>query len=179
MKLLRVAALAAAGLLTAIAADQPAKTSEKDQGASQAASKSRHWPRVRFGGFALGAGYAHFSGRPYPYYGYYGYPYFSAYSPYYYDPFLFTPLHPGWFAGYAYAPGMGEVKLRTADKDALVYLDGALAGPAAKLKSMWLDPGAYNLEVRSGDRVFTQRIYVLSGKSLKIAATPKAGGSPR
>ena len=63
---------------------------------------------------------------------------------------------------------MGAVKLEGVDKNALVYLDGALAGRADKLKRMWLDPGAYDLELRTGDRSATQRIYVLSGKTLKV-----------
>ena len=80
--------------------------------------------------------------------------------------------YPGFYTGYAYRQGMGQVKLQTDNKDAYVYLNGALAGQAGKLKSMWLDPGAYNLEVRSGNRKFTERIYVLSGKTLKLAANP-------
>jgi hypothetical protein len=36
---------------------------------------------------------------------------------------------------------------------------------------MWLDPGAYDLQVTSADREsYVQRIYVLSGKSLTITA---------
>src|SRR4029077_1247944 len=48
---------------------------------------------------------------------------------------------------------------------------GAYAGTADRLKSMWLDPGAYDLTVSAKDREsFHQRVYVLSGKSLKITA---------
>jgi hypothetical protein len=66
---------------------------------------------------------------------------------------------------------MGEVKLTSSDQDASVYIDGAYAGPANKLKTLWLDPGAYNLELRdsSGQR-FERRIYVLTGKTLQIRA---------
>jgi hypothetical protein len=116
--------------------------------------------RIRLGGVSIGAGYSHFSGR-YPYWGYY--------SPWYYDPFLFYPVYaPGYYNGFAYQPNMGAVKIEGADKNALVYLDGALAGRADKLKQMWLDAGAYNLELRTGDRSATRRIYVLSGKTLKV-----------
>jgi len=109
--------------------------------------------RVRLGGVRIGAGYS-----------YGGY-----YSPWYYDPFLFYPVYaPGYYNGFAYQPNMGAVKLEGADKNALVYLDGALAGRADKLKQMWLDPGAYDLELRTGARSATQRIYVLSGKTLKV-----------
>ena len=109
------------------------------------------WPRVRLGGIAVGVGYSHYSG---PYY------------PYYYDPF-FGPYYgpyagPYWGAYGAWAPyyggapygwdvraaGKGEVKLSSAYPDAEVYIDGAYAGPVRKLRTMWLEPGAYDLEVR-------------------------------
>jgi hypothetical protein len=55
-------------------------------------------------------------------------------------------------------------------------LDGAYAGKAGDLKSMWLDPGAYQFEVRQDSRTaFSRKIYVLSGKTLRIdvkEATP-------
>ncbi len=110
-------------------------------------------PRVHFGGFSVSGGYARFSGI----------------YPYWYDPLLFAPdFAPGYFSGFAYQPNKGAVKLETTSKNALVYLDGALAGRADKLKQMWLDPGAYTLELRDGARVSAQRIYVLSGKTLKV-----------
>ncbi len=129
-------------------------------------------PRVRFGGFTVNAGYSYFSGpRYYPYYGYgpwagYGWPYYAAYSS-----FLFSPyVYPGFFTGYGYGPSLGEIKLKTDDPTAWVYLDGGLAGKAEKLKSMWLEPGKYELEVRSGNKRFGQKIYVLSGKTLRLTA---------
>jgi len=73
---------------------------------------------------------------------------------------------------------MGEVKLLTAEKNAEVFLDGAYAGLSEDLKSIWLDPGAYSLELKStGKQVFKKRIYVLSGKTVKIevALTPEVG----
>jgi hypothetical protein len=158
MNWLRYLALISATAAIGAAADQPANDTSQ---------KKHSWPRVRFGGITIGAGYGYFSGRPYPYYAGYlfgwGYPYF-------YGPFVFAPyVYPGFYTGYGYGPGMGELKLQTADKNAWVYLDGALAGRAAKLKTMWLEPGAYSLEVRSGDRKFEQRVYVLSGKTLKVS----------
>lgn len=116
-------------------------------------------PRIRFGGVTVGAGF-----------GYGGYPFLY---PYYYDPFFygFSPIYPGYFNGFAYAPNLGEVKLRTPSKTGEVFLNGAYAGTAAKLKSMWLDPGAYNLEVREGGQpIYERKIYVLTGKTLKITA---------
>lgn len=120
-------------------------------------------PRVRFGGFTVGAGY-----------GYGAYPYFS---PFYYDPWFFgvAPyFYPGYFTGFAYQPNMGEVKLVTPAKAGEVFLNGAYAGEVSKLKSMWLDPGAYNLEIRNGSQsLYERRIYVLTGKTLRIRAPEK------
>lgn len=117
------------------------------------------------GTVSLGAGYSRFSS---PLYGPYGfYPYSPYYSSLLWDPY-WGYLYP---AGYfSYNDGKGEVRL-AAPKQADVYLDNAYAGKAEKLKSIWLTPGAYDLSVSNRDRAsFHQRIYVLSGKSLKIAA---------
>jgi hypothetical protein len=143
----------------AIAAEGPAQ----DTPAKDRTQSSR--PRIRFGGIMIGAGYSHFSGPGYgrPYYGY---------GPWgFYDSFLYGMyFHPGYFHGFGYGPAMGEIKLKSDDKAAWVYLDGALAGKADKLKNMWLEPGAYNLEVRSGAKRFGQKVYVLSGKTLRLTA---------
>ena len=151
-------------LISSAAADDAARPQAADPQASMPSPSGRSLPRVRIGGVMVGAGYAHFP-RGYPYYA----PGFWGYGPAYYDPFLFLPyIHPGYFTGFPYAPYMGEVKIRTTEKNAWVYLNGALAGNAAKLKSMWLDPGVYEIELRDGDRRFAQKVYVLSGKTLKV-----------
>jgi hypothetical protein len=144
----------------ALADDKPVKdTPDKD-------TATTSLPRVRLGGIVVGAGYSHLLG---PGYGYF--PYGYAPNGYFYDPFPYGMyLHPGFFTGFSYGPSMGEIKLKTDDRSAWVYLDGALAGKADKLKTIYLDPGAYNLEVRSGDKRFEQRIYVLSGKTLRLNA---------
>jgi hypothetical protein len=73
---------------------------------------------------------------------------------------------------FAYNNGRGEVRLTADPKVAEVYIDGGYAGTADKLKSLWLDPGAYDLTVSAAGREsFHQRVYVLSGKSLKITAS--------
>jgi hypothetical protein len=132
-----------------------------------------HRYHLRLGTIGVGAGYNRFSG-PFFYnpfwYGFY--PYGVAYSPFFYDPFFYSPFYgPGYPGGFSYGSGKGEVKLSGAPKSAEVYLDGAYAGAADKLKSMWLESGAYDLSVSTpGTTPFHQRIYVLSGKSLKIAA---------
>lgn len=120
-------------------------------------------PRVRFGGFTVGAGYSY---GTFPYY-----------SPYYYDPWFygFAPFfYPGYINGFAYQPNMGEVKLVTPAKTGEVFLNGGYAGDVSKLKTMWLDPGAYELEIRDGNHsLYQRRIYVLTGKTLKIRAPEK------
>lgn len=133
---------------------------------TQAAPKTR----VKLGTVSAGAGYARFSGP-----GFFSYPYF--YRPFYWDPYWswfygLPPFHPGYFSGFYYAAEKGEVRLQAEPKTAQVYLDGAYAGNAGDLKSMWLDPGAYSLSLTAPQRApFEQRIYVLTGKTLKISAT--------
>ena len=133
-----------------------------------AVSADARWPRVRLGGVTVGAGYSRWSGYPYFYAPYA--PFFPGYFAW--DPFLY---HPYYWSGFAYGPNMGEVKLKAGRRDAEVFIDGAYAGTAAERKSMWLDPGAYNVEVRAPDRApFVRRIYVLSGKTLRIDAKLEA-----
>lgn len=143
-----------------------------------AANDDKPGRRVRLGGISVGGSYL--SGPAwYPYYGGY-YPgafYPGAFYPgwgrgYLYDPFFYSPyLHPGLYRGFGYGPNLGEVKLAASDKEAAVYLDGAYAGPAHKLKTLWLEPGAYNLELRdTSGHSFERRIYVLTGKTLQIQA---------
>jgi hypothetical protein len=143
-------------------------------GEQQDTTRSR--PRIRIGGVMVNAGYSHFSGPfGYPFFGYpfrpwlwgpYGMNWPMMWDPWFYGPYL----HPGFLTGFGYYPSMGEIKLRSADKDAWIYLDGALAGKADKLKNIWLQPGSYNLEVRSGQKRFSQKVYVLSGKTLRLIA---------
>jgi hypothetical protein len=120
---------------------------------------------LHLGTVSVAAGYRRFSSPLY-------YPYgFSQFSPFY-SSLLWDPYW-GYFyrAGYfSYNDGKGEVRL-AAPKQADVYLDNAYAGKAEKLKSIWLEAGAYDLSVSNSARAsYHQRIYVLSGKSLKITA---------
>ena len=70
---------------------------------------------------------------------------------------------------------MGEIKLNDAPKEAMVYLDGAYAGHVAKLKSMWLEPGIYRLEVRDdAGAAWEKKVYVLSGKTLGLRPSLQA-----
>ena len=132
--------------------------------------------RVRFGGFTFGAGYSRYSG-PWSYY--YLHPY-SYYWPWYYDAFypsfsgIYSPLwyHPGWYTGFARQSGMGEVRLHSNLQDADVFINDGLAGKTKDLKTMWLEPGAYDLKVQADKySTFTIRIYVLSDKTLTVNAS--------
>jgi hypothetical protein len=157
-----------------IAGDQADSTSKQssDSGTGEAAEqKTSNRPRVRLGGVVVTAGYTRYSGFP-GWYGPYGYgPYAYALHPWYaWDPYFSPWIHPGFFSGFAYSPGFGQLKLRTADKSALVYIDDALAGSAGKLHDIWLEPGKYKIEVREGGRSFAQSVYMLSGKTLSVDA---------
>ena len=136
--------------------------------------------RVRLGGVSVNAGY--FNGPAwYPYYGYGSYyPWAWGGRYWMYDPFWYSPyVHPGLYRGFAYEPNMGEVKLNSPDKDAAVYIDGAYAGSAEKLKTVWLEPGAYNLELRdAAGQKYERRIYVLTGKTLRIQAKLEPAKEP-
>jgi hypothetical protein len=130
--------------------------------------------RVRLGGIAVGGGYAHFSGfYPYPFYDPFYYPFSPVPVAMLWDPFwgYYPPFYPSGYFGPG--NGKGELKLSGAPKDATVYVNGAYAGTAEHLKSFWLDPGTYDLAVATSDgRRFQQRIYVLTGKTLKLEAKP-------
>ena len=126
--------------------------------------------RLHLGTIWVGAGYRHFRG-PYFYpYGPYGvYPGDWVYGSLWYPMGGAYPYYPADY--FNYNNGRGELKLSADPKLAEVFIDGAYAGTADRLKSMWLDPGAYDLTVSAADREsFHQRVYVLSGKSLKISA---------
>jgi hypothetical protein len=152
---------------------EPSPDSAKQDAENQVPAEKRKL-RLRFGGFSVGAGYGHFSGPIY-------YPYAYPYAPFGLYPGDWVGAsfwYPGWspypFYGpgsFAFNNGRGEVRLTADPRVAEVYIDGGYAGTADKLKSLWLDPGAYDLTVSAAGRVpFHQRLYVLSGKSLKITA---------
>lgn len=133
------------------------------QGASQGekAEQNLSKPKVHvvLGGISVGTFYA-------------AMPYFA---PYYPDslsyPAYFYPA-PFYSAAYlARSTSQGKVKLQASPKDAYVYINGAYAGTARQLKSFPLVSGAYDLEVKaSGYRTFHKRIYILSNRTLHIAA---------
>jgi len=66
-------------------------------------------------------------------------------------------------------PNAGQVKLDTHLKDAQVFVDGAYAGTSGKLKTMWMRPGTYTIELRAPDkRNFAEKIYVVAGKTVHV-----------
>ena len=99
-------------------------------------------------GVFVGSGFA-----PMGYYGY-GYGYGPFYRPY---------------GAYYGVPNAGQVKLDTKVKDAQVFVDGAFAGTSGKLKTMWMRPGTYNIELRApGQAQFAEKIYVTAGKTVHV-----------
>jgi hypothetical protein len=77
--------------------------------------------------------------------------------------------YPYAYGYYGYAPVAGAIKLDTKVKDAEVYIDGAYAGTAGKLKTMYLRPGSYDVSLRSpGGARFDQKLYVTAGKTLHV-----------
>jgi hypothetical protein len=149
--------------------------------------KPRHKLHFRLGTISVGAAYTHFSGGvvspfyPYAFYPYGFFSYGALYSPFFYGPFYGPFYYPPYASGLNYSPGKGQVKVSSPgkDKSAEIYIDDAYAGTVHELKSMWLDPGAYDLSVIGADgSSFQKRIYVLSGKTLKIKAVLEPKPSP-
>ena len=155
----------------------PAATQAQDHTAEPSSSKddkepSEHHTHVRIGGIAVSAGYSHFSPGFYP-----GiFPYDSFYYPFtaamWADPFwgFYSPFPDNYFRQ---GNDKGELKLSSVPKNASVYVNGGYAGTGDHLKSFWLDPGVYDLEVSVPDgHRYQQRVYVLTGKTLHIDAKP-------
>jgi PEGA domain len=153
-------------------AAQPSKENSNDK---EAPTEKRKF-RLRVGGVSVGASYSHFSGPYYYPYAYpFGYPPFGFYPGDWVTASFWYPIaspYPFYAPdSFRYGDGRGEIRLTAEPKEAKVFIDGGYAGPAGKLKTLWLDPGAYDLTVSAAGREdFHQRLYVLSGKSLKITA---------
>jgi hypothetical protein len=156
------------------------KDADKTASAASTHEKDSQDPKerkthVRLGTIIVGASYTHFSGSRNYGYPYDGFPYWDGLYPYYaWSPWwgASAPFYgPGYFSR---GDGRGEVRLSADSKKASVYLDGGYAGTADQLKSMWLDPGAYDLSLTADGKSFKQRIYVLSGKTVKIVAKLEA-----
>lgn len=159
-----------------ISSKQNDQSTEQTKNDDDAKPEKTH-THVRLGTVTVGASYTNFGHAfagpfyPYPYYPYGAFSVGAFYTPFAGYPFYGPFYYPGYGPVSKYGPGKGEVKLSSLgrNKNAEVYIDNAYAGIADKLKEMWLDPGAYDLSLKAADgSSFTKRIYVLSGKSLKI-----------
>jgi hypothetical protein len=94
---------------------------------------------------------------------------------------------PGWgWGGYPYygpgyyGPPLGEVQLKTHDKDNSVFVDGGYAGHTGELKDFGLVPGTHTIELRAsnGAPFFHEQINVIAGKTVKIHADVPAPQYP-
>lgn len=79
------------------------------------------------------------------------------------------PYYYGYYGYYGYALDTGALKFDTKDKSAEVYVDGAYAGTIGKLKTVYLRPGSYDIEVREQGRTeLDQKVYIAAGKTLHL-----------
>ena len=150
--------------------------SQNSSSAQDEENSSPHKVRWHLGTITVGAAYTHFSGPLFfsPFWSYGFYPG----TPFYLYPYGVYAYPLGYGPGFWYPPeyfgynaGKGNIRLSANVKNAQVQLNGAYAGAMKDLKSFWLEPGAYDLELTAPDRApFQKRIYVLSGKTLKIQA---------
>ena len=124
---------------------------------------------VHVGTISISAGYGYYSGPYWPGYfwgGFYPPPFFGGWYGPWYPAAYYAPYAPVYITPQF---DKGQVNLQVSDKSAQVYLDGAYAGKAGMLKTFWLAPGVYNLELRAdGQTIHEKRIYVLTGKTLKL-----------
>lgn len=88
-----------------------------------------------------------------------------------YDPWYSPWYGPAW--GHHYRGRYnrtGNVKIETRQKGDKIYVDGGYAGVTGKLKKFPLKAGTHTLKLRnpSGHTVFSERITVIPGRTLKI-----------
>ena len=92
----------------------------------------------------------------------------------FYGPGFYGPYWGGYWGPYGYygygGPAMGEVKIDTPAKDALVYVDGGYAGLSGKLRHFNLTAGTHDIELRdpSGHAFFQEHVQVLRGKTIDV-----------
>ena len=159
-------------LSTLALADDPPKDSSTASNERTGSVEASKQTRVYLGGVSLTSGYNRFSGPTYwgtPFYGYYGSqfwtPFLPSHSPY--DGLAVSGFYPA--PNFQRGPNMGEIKLQAEPMTASVFINDAYAGRVQDLRSMSLEPGVYNLRIETaGCPGFAQRVYVLSGKTLKI-----------
>ena len=81
------------------------------------------------------------------------------------DPYTYPPDY--------MAANFGHVKIKTAHKDASVYVDGGFVDKVEKAKKFALRPGTHDIELRDSDdrTLYRERVAVLVGKTTE----PHAG----
>ena len=98
----------------------------------------------------------------------------GSFSPWFYGPGYYGWYGPAYYGPYAEMPrpNVGNVKFDTKMKDAGVYVDDAYAGTVRQLGTFPLRSGDHNLELRdpSGRTIFQERVEVIAGKTIKLAA---------
>jgi hypothetical protein len=155
-------------------ADDPPKDSGTASNEPTGSVEASKQTRVYRGGVSLTSGYNRFSGPAYggtPFYGYYSSqfwtPFWPSHSPY--DGLAASGFYPA--QNLQRGPSMGEIKLQAEPMTASVFINDAYAGQVQDLRSISLEPGVYNLRIEAEGRPnFACRVYVLSGKTLKIEA---------
>ena len=81
----------------------------------------------------------------------------------------FAPYGGFGYGPYGAVPNAGQVKLDTKVKDAQVFVNGSYAGTAGKLKTMWMRPGTYTIEIKAPGRArYAEKIYVIAGKKITL-----------
>ena len=74
---------------------------------------------------------------------------------------------------------MGEVRIKSPDSKAEIFINGSLVGRAHELKRMYLKPGTYDIEQHIGNDVQKQRVYVLAYRTMKIEFGKPGTPSPK
>jgi hypothetical protein len=93
-------------------------------------------------------------------------PAFAPYGGFGYGPYAYGPYG---YGPYGAVPNAGQVKLDTKVKDAQVFVNGSYAGTAGKLKTMWMRPGTYTIEIKAPGRPrYAEKIYVIAGKKITL-----------
>jgi len=95
-------------------------------------------------------------------------PHYSYYHPYWgYGGWGWA--NPYWGYGPYYYEDKGTIKIKDHDKSDQVYINGAFAGIAEKMKNIKLDPGQYTIQIRrQGNELLNRSVYVIAGKTVEI-----------
>jgi hypothetical protein len=97
---------------------------------------------------------------------------------YYFGPSYRWYPHP-WYGGgpsVYVAPITGELKIKTDDKDARVFLDGGYLGLVRKTKKFDLRPGNHEIELRDarGNVLYKEKVAIVPGHTTEFKAEGSA-----